>query len=123
MRGVLPEFIVTLNVTPSVTLMLTTVPDEDTAAKLSKAALEARLAACVTRLGAVHSEYHWQGKIESGDEIQLLFKTSLARAAELEQFIQTQHPYETPEILSWQVTASSAYGQWVHAETQRPIHV
>ncbi len=119
MRGVLPEFVVTLNVT----LMLTTVPDEDIAAKLSKAVLEARLAACVTRLGAVHSEYHWQGVIESGDEIQLLFKTSLARAAELEQFIQTQHPYETPEILSWQVTASHAYGQWVHAETQRPIHV
>ena len=114
---------VTASVIPSVTLMLTTVPDEDTAAKLSKAALEARLAACVTRLGAVHSEYHWQGKIESGDEIQLLFKTSLARAAELEQFIQTQHPYETPEILSWQVTASHAYGQWVHAETQRSIHV
>ncbi|MBB3260459.1 periplasmic divalent cation tolerance protein [Paraburkholderia bannensis] len=123
MRDVLPEFVVTLNVIPSVTLMLTTVPDEDTAAKLSKAALEARLAACVTRLGAVHSEYHWQGKIESGDEIQLLFKTSLARASELEQFIQTQHPYETPEILSWQVTASNAYGQWVHAETQRSIHV
>jgi periplasmic divalent cation tolerance protein len=118
-RGVQLEFVVTLNVI----LMLTTVPDEDTAAKLSQATLEARLAACVTRLGAVRSEYHWQGKIESGDEIQLLFKTSLARAAELEQFIQTQHPYETPEILSWQATASNAYGQWVHAETQRPIHV
>jgi periplasmic divalent cation tolerance protein len=118
-RGAMPEFVVTLNVT----LMLTTVPDEDAAEKLSTAVLEARLAACVTRLGAVHSQYHWQGRVESGSEIQLLFKTSLARAAELEQFIQTQHPYETPEILSWQVTASNAYGQWVNAETQRPIHV
>jgi periplasmic divalent cation tolerance protein len=113
------ELVVTLNVT----LMLTTVPDEDAAEALSSTALEARLAACVTRLGPVHSQYHWQGRIESGDEVQLLFKTSLARAAELEQFIQTQHPYETPEILSWQVTASNAYGQWVNAETQRPIHV
>jgi periplasmic divalent cation tolerance protein len=118
-RGAKPEFVVTLNVI----LMLTTVPDEDAAEKLSTAALEARLAACVTRLGAVHSQYYWQGRIESGSEIQLLFKTSLARAAELEQFIQTQHPYETPEILSWQVTASNAYGQWVNAETQRPLHV
>ncbi len=118
-RGAMLEFVVTLNVT----LMLTTVPDEDAAEKLSSTALEARLAACVTRLGPVHSQYHWQGRIESGDEIQLLFKTSLARAAELEQFIQTQHPYDTPEILSWQVTASHAYGQWVNAETQRPIHV
>ena len=118
-RGAMTEPVVTLNVT----LMLTTVPNEDAAEKLSSTALEARLAACVTRLGPVHSQYHWQGRIESGDEIQLLFKTSLVRAAELEQFIQTQHPYDTPEILSWQVTASNAYGQWVNAETQRPIHV
>ncbi|WP_322047183.1 divalent-cation tolerance protein CutA [Paraburkholderia sp. J67] len=103
--------------------MLTTVPDEGIAEKLTSGALSQRLAACVTRLGAVHSTYHWQGQIEAGNEIQLLFKTSLARAAELEQFIQTQHPYETPEILSWQATASSAYGQWVNAETQRTIHV
>jgi len=103
--------------------MLTTVPDADTADRLASAALAARVAACVTRLGAVHSQYHWQGAIESADEIQMLFKTSLARAADLEQFIQTHHPYETPEILSWQVSASNAYGQWVHAQTQRPIHV
>jgi len=118
-RGTTPEFVVTLNVT----LMLTTVPDEGAAETLAAGALAQRLAACVTRLGAVHSQYHWQGNIESGNEIQLLFKTSLARAAELEQFIQTQHPYETPEILSWQATASNAYGQWVNAETQRPTHV
>jgi len=113
------EFAVPLNVT----LMLTTVPDAATADRLAADALAQRCAACVTRLGAVHSQYHWQGEIESADEIQLLFKTSLARAADLEQFIQTQHPYDTPEILSWQVTASDAYGRWVNAETQRPLHV
>lgn len=119
MRGAKLEFIVTLNMT----LMLTTVPDEDAANKPSMAALDGRLAACVTRRGAVHSQYRRQRRIGSGDEIQLLFKTSLARAAEFEQFIQTQHPYETPEILSSQVTVSIAYGQWVNTETQRPIHV
>jgi periplasmic divalent cation tolerance protein len=113
------EIAVTLNVT----LMLTTVPNAATADRLAAEALAQRLAACVTRLGAVHSQYHWQGKIESADEIQLIFKTSVARAADLEQFIQTQHPYDTPEILSWQVTASNDYGQWVNAETQRSIHV
>lgn len=109
--------------TLNVILMLTTVPDADTAERLASTALAARVAACVTRLGAVRSQYHWQGAIESADEIQMLFKTSLARAAELEQFIQTHHPYDTPEILSWQVSASNAYGQWVNAETRRQIHV
>lgn len=109
--------------TLNVILMLTTVPDADTAERLASTALAARVAACVTRPGAVRSQYHWQGTVESADEIQMLFKTSLARAAELEQFIQTHHPYDTPEILSWQVSASTAYGRWVNAETQRPIHV
>ncbi|MGA9912292.1 MAG: divalent cation tolerance protein CutA, partial [Paraburkholderia sp.] len=36
---------------------------------------------------------------------------------------QAHHPYDTPEILSWQATASAAYGQWITAETQRPLHV
>jgi periplasmic divalent cation tolerance protein len=103
--------------------MLTTVPDAETANRLATQVLEARLAACVSRQGTVHSTYHWQGKIESADEIQLLFKTSAARALELEQFIQKHHPYDTPEILCWHATASVAYGQWVIAETQRPVHV
>lgn len=107
----------------NVTLILTTVPDADTAHKLAAQVLDARLAACVSQQGPVHSGYHWQGKVESADEIQLLFKTSVARALELEQFIQKHHPYDTPEILSWDATASAAYGQWVIAETQRSLHV
>ncbi|BEU22862.1 divalent-cation tolerance protein CutA [Paraburkholderia sp. 22B1P] len=107
----------------NVSLVLTTVPDLSTAQKLAQDALSARLAACATQLGSVQSSFHWQGKIESAEEIQLLFKTSIVRTLELEQFIQAQHPYDTPEILAWQVTASAAYGQWVNAETQRPIHV
>lgn len=110
-------------VSVNVTLILTTVPDAQTAQKLASGALDARLAACVTQLGVVHSNYHWQGKVESADEIQLLFKTSVARSLELEQFIQSHHPYETPEVLLWQATATLAYGQWIIAETQRPLHV
>lgn len=107
----------------NVTLILTTVPDAAVAQKLADGALAARLCACVTQLGAVRSTYHWQGAIETAQEIQLLFKTSSARALELEQHIQSHHPYDTPEILSWQATASAAYGQWITAETQRTLHV
>ncbi|MFT4068773.1 MAG: divalent-cation tolerance protein CutA [Paraburkholderia sp.] len=107
----------------NVTLMLTTVPDAAVAQKLAADALAARLCACVTQLGSVQSSYHWQGGIETAQEIQLLFKTSNARALELEQYIQAHHPYDTPEILCWQATASAAYGRWITAETQRSLHV
>jgi periplasmic divalent cation tolerance protein len=106
-----------------VVLMLSTLPDKQTADALAQAVLQARLAACVTNLGAVASQYHWKGVLESSNEMQLLFKTSVARSHELQRFVTDQHPYETPEILVWQVDASPGYGQWVNAETQRPIHV
>lgn len=105
-----------------VVLILTTLPDTRAASELTQKALEARLAACVTENGVVRSQYHWQGKLEAAEEIQLLFKTSVARSAELQRFIESNHPYETPEILAWQADASPGYGQWVVAETSRPLH-
>ncbi|SAL73531.1 periplasmic cytochrome biogenesis protein [Caballeronia peredens] len=106
-----------------VVLMLSTLPDTAAADSLAQAALEARLAACVSNIGAVASQYHWKGALASAQEVQLLFKTSVARAEELQRFVEARHPYETPEILVWQVDASPGYGQWVNAETQRPLHV
>jgi periplasmic divalent cation tolerance protein len=105
-----------------VVLMLSTLPDSAAADALARAVLEARLAACVTNLGAVASQYHWKGALETSDEVQLLFKTSIARIDELQRFVESRHPYETPEILVWQVDASPGYGQWVNAETQPPLH-
>jgi periplasmic divalent cation tolerance protein len=110
-------------VTLDVTLILTTVPDVAVAEKLAADTLSARLCACVTQLGSVQSSYHWQGAIETAQEIQLLFKTSAVRAPELEQYIRAHHPYDTPEILMWQAVASAAYGHWITAETERPFHV
>ena len=106
-----------------VVLMLSTLPDAAAADTLAQATLESRLAACVTNLGAVSSQYHWKGVLEASQEVQLLFKTSVARCDELQRFVEARHPYETPEILVWQAQASPAYGQWVNAETQRPLHV
>ncbi|GLU34387.1 divalent cation tolerance protein [Trinickia caryophylli] len=106
-----------------IVLLLTTLPDSGSAQKLVDAVLDARLAACVTELGVVQSHYRWKGQRESAQEIQLLFKTSAARALELERFIAANHPYETPEIVVWPASASAAYGQWVAAETHRPTHV
>ena len=106
-----------------VVLVLTTLPDSDAALALAQQVIDARLAACVTELGAVKSRYRWEGKVEVANELQLLFKTSLARGDELARFIESNHPYETPEVVLWQADASAAYGQWIIAETQRPLNV
>lgn len=107
----------------TVILMLTTLPDAAAAAQLARAVLDARLAACATQFASSHSVYHWQGGLERADEVPLLFKTAMVRALELEKFIAANHPYQTPEILSWSAASSPAYGLWVDTETSRPTHV
>jgi periplasmic divalent cation tolerance protein len=105
--------------TLSITLILTTLPDAAAAERLALGALSARLAACATKLTPVASSYHWEGRIESVTEYPVLFKTSTTSAAALRVFIADHHPYQVPEILSWDAAAAPAYGQWVLAETSK----
>ena len=80
-------------------LVLVTAPDLRTARRLARAALQARLAACVNLVPRLESHYWWRGKMESSREILLLLKTRSAQLDPLAAFIRAEHPYETPEFL------------------------
>jgi periplasmic divalent cation tolerance protein len=107
----------------TVTLTMTTLPDAQAAGQMADRVLEAGLAACVTELGSVRSRYRWQGKLEDSVEVALLFKTAPLQLAALEKFIAQHHPYEVPEIVSWNASSTPGYAQWVATETSRPVHV
>ncbi len=95
-------------------IVLVTAPDLKTARRLATAALQARLAACVNLVPGLESHYRWQGKMESSREILLLLKTRSAKLSGLEAFIQTEHPYETPEFLVLPVRGGSKkYLAWL----------
>jgi periplasmic divalent cation tolerance protein len=95
-------------------IVLVTAPDVETARLLARAALEARLAACANLIAQVESHYWWQGKIESGAEILLLFKTAQGSLAGLEQLILEKHPYDTPEFLVLEpVAGNEKYLEWL----------
>ena len=81
-------------------LVLVTAPDLRTARKLARAALAARVAACVSLVPKLESHFRWQGRIDRSLEVLLLFKTTGARLAELEKLIVARHPYDTPEIIA-----------------------
>src|SRR3954469_16158088 len=80
-------------------LVLVTAPDRQSARRLAKAALQARLAACANLIPGLESHYWWKGKIERSAEVLLLFKTSASKLAGLEKCILANHPYHTPEFL------------------------
>lgn len=98
-------------------LVVTNLPDAESAGKLAHQIIEARAAACVNQLAPCTSTYRWQGKIETATEVPLLIKTTRAAYPRLEQLIHAAHPYELPEIIAVPVTAGlPAYLDWVSRE-------
>jgi periplasmic divalent cation tolerance protein len=99
-------------------LVLTNLPDRDSAEKLADRLLEGREAACVNILAPCRSVYRWKGAVQHDEEHPLLIKTTRERYPALEAAIRAGHPYELPEIIAFPVTLGlPAYLQWVAAET------
>src|SRR5574340_1323674 len=100
-------------------LVITDMPDAESAARLAQQIIEARAAACVNQLAPCISTYRWQGSIETAAEVPLLIKTTKAAYPRLEQLIREEHPYELPEIIAVSVDAGlPAYLGWVSNETE-----
>jgi periplasmic divalent cation tolerance protein len=102
-------------------LIITNLPDRDSAEKLARTLVHRHHAACVNLLPAVSSVYRWQGEIETAEEIPLWIKTPEDRYFEVEATIREFHPYQTPEIISLPVGRGLPdYLNRVLAETRHP---
>ena len=96
-----------MSTAPDLVVVLCTAPDAETAERLAKGLVEARLAACVNAISGVKSCYRWEGAVETDDEV----------AAWLEE----HHPYDVPEIIALPATRVSAgYLAWAVENTGKP---
>jgi periplasmic divalent cation tolerance protein len=102
-------------------VVMMTAPNLKVARQLAASALTARQAACANILPKLESHYWWQGKITSGREVVLLFKTTRARVKLLEAALVKAHPYDTPEFLALNVAlGSKRYLDWVTDSVRPP---
>ena len=99
-------------------LVTTTFADPELGRRLAEGLLENRLAACVQTL-PIHSAYRWKGAIQREAETLMLIKTKAALYPEVEAYLRSVHPYETPEIVWLPIAAGFAgYLAWIDAETK-----
>lgn len=84
-------------------IILTTTANQAEAEIITKALLEKHLAACV-QYENIRSDYVWQGKVCSDNEIRLTIKSERRCYAEIEQIILQHHSYECPQILMLEVS-------------------
>lgn len=99
-------------------LVLTNLPNRESAQRVANALIESRAAACINILAECTSVYRWQEKTETTSEVPLLIKTTRAAYPQLEAVIHAHHPYELPEIIAVSVNAGLPdYLQWIAQET------
>lgn len=102
-------------------VVLTTCPTPESAERIARSVVEARLAACVNVIPGLRSYYVWQGQMEIGDEVLLVIKSRVELFDALQSMITSQHPYELPEVLAVPIsTGFPPYLAWLSANMRTP---
>ncbi|MGW0885314.1 divalent-cation tolerance protein CutA [Streptomyces sp. NPDC002671] len=96
----------------------TATPTRDQAVELARAVVSHRLAAGAQIVGPVISAFWHDGEFGTGEEWQLLLKTTAARYPELEAHLLKHHPWQNPEIAAVPIAAGSqGCLDWIAANT------
>lgn len=95
-----------------------TAPDMQTAETIGAYLVENHLAACANILPGMQSIYRWQGKVERGQEVVLIAKTTQNRVEEVIGAVKSLHPYECPCIVSLPVEGGfPPYLKWIEDQS------
>jgi len=101
-----------------ITICFVTAPSSEVASALAKLVVDQRLAACVNIVPGVQSVYRWNDEVTIDSEVLMIMKTSTARLEDLKRAVLKEHPYDTPEFIAIEPSASlEPYAQWVVEST------
>ncbi|MFJ2008543.1 divalent-cation tolerance protein CutA [Streptomyces chartreusis] len=96
----------------------TATPTRDQALDLARTAVAGRLAAGAQIVGPVTSAFWHDGEFGTGEEWQLLLKTTRARYPDLEAHLLEHHPWQNPELAAMAIEAGSkGCLDWIAANT------
>ena len=99
-------------------IVVTTYPDVETAARASKTLVKKKLAACAN-IADIRSIYLWKGKLEDIRESLVIMKTRKSRVPQLRKAIEKSHPYEVPEIAEIPVASlNEKYLDWLNGSVR-----
>lgn len=91
-----------------------TCPSAAVGTAIATSLVDARHAACVTRLPGVASTYRWNDAITTDAEELLMAKTTAGSLAALTAHVLAAHPYEVPEVVALPVVGGNhKYLAWV----------
>jgi periplasmic divalent cation tolerance protein len=99
----------------------TTLPDQETAARLANLLVQERLVACAQVVGPISSTYWWNGAVEHSAEWYCYLKTTMTRLDGLKRRLRELHPYEVPELIAVPlVDGDQQYLKWIEDSVGTP---
>jgi periplasmic divalent cation tolerance protein len=102
-------------------IVLSTAGSHDEARRIANELVERRLAACVNIVAKIESIFSWKGKVQEGEEVLMIIKTTEAVFPKLRDAITELHTYEVPECLALAVEAGNdPYLKWVAESVEEP---
>ena len=100
----------------------TTTATKDEAQQIAAMLIAHRLVACAQVSGPLVSVYHWQGKVETGDEWLCTLKTRETLFEQVTAAIREVHSYQCPEIVATPIIAASPdYLAWLEREATSDV--
>ena len=95
-----------------------TAADAVEAARIARAVVEERLAACANLLPSMRSIYRWQGEIAEDEEAVLILKTREALLEPLIARVTALHSYDCPCVVAWPLHAGNPpFLHWIAEQT------
>lgn len=102
-----------------VTIIYTTINDEQYARKIASFLIQEQIVACVNIIPEVESIYRWKGRIEEEKEIILIAKTVDENVKKAINRIKELHTYETPDIIAIPIIdGNNEYLDYIKRETE-----
>ena len=89
----------------------------EAAKKIARHLLEKRMIGCAN-IFPIDTMYWWEDKIEDGNEVVLIVKTTQDRVEKVRNEIARIHPFDTPCIIKIDVDPNEKYLQWIESELQ-----
>lgn len=100
-------------------LVLTTLPDVETAERVVRTLLEERMIACGNIIPGLISLYWWDDRITRDGEVLVLLKARTAAIEQLFGRLAAIHPYDVPELVELPVAGvARTYCRWIMESTR-----